>query len=251
MLRFLRITGVIVFSILVGVSTYNIKEMRESGALYEPYNSARRSNITLLSSSMLVLCALVGFEINSIRRRREHYRLGDHRHREERPEKTERPTSSSIYAAPRQVDEWQMRQCKRSKTRKTRLKKKESAGGGLIFLRAISLALPSVYAVLLGWILIQRPEDELFRMLLPALAAMLLTVSVLAAIGIFRKKTWGLSLGYLLALCNLLIFPVGTAVGLFLLLALVASADAFAEAAAQRRRQARQRSSSRSGAATV
>ncbi|MDZ8120405.1 hypothetical protein [Pontiella agarivorans] len=246
MLRFLRITGVVVFSVLVGVTAYNIKKMQESGALYEKYNYERRSNITLLSSSMLALLTLGYFEINSMRRRREQYHLGDGRYRKGRDDEAAGRDTSSIYTAPRQIDEWKGRSHKHAKMHKKLPGKKEGVGAGLLFLRVFSVVLPVVYAVLLAWTLMRWTEYERPAILLPAFFVVLLMVSMLAAIGIHWKKTWGLSLGYLLALGNLMIFPYGTAMGLLLILALVASGDAFAESAARKRRKSHRRDVPRS-----
>jgi hypothetical protein len=56
---------------------------------------------------------------------------------------------------------------------------------------------------------------------------MLLLGSVLASVGILRRKTWGIKFGYAMAVFHLLIFPFGTAAGFVMLIALMGVTSEF------------------------
>ena len=68
MLRIIRVIGIVIFALLIGLSANALTEMYESGQLLEKYNSARKSNITLLGISVLALAILGYFELTRGRR---------------------------------------------------------------------------------------------------------------------------------------------------------------------------------------
>jgi len=251
MLRFMRITGIVVFAVLIGLSANSLKQMHESGELFEKYNSSRRANITLLSFSLIALGALGFFEIVGIQRKQRRQRYGERRHQTFSDEDTEGLDSTSIYASNRKSDDWERkRHTKYAKAYDESPKLRD--GLGMRFLRSLSVVLPILYAFILGFFLMNVPEDTFLGIFLPSLFAALLTISLIASVGINRKKTWGLTFGYILALFNLVIFPVGTAIGLLLILALVASGHEFAKGASKLKRDSsRYRSSQRSSVAAI
>lgn len=251
MLRFLRITGVIVFAVLIGLSANSLKQMHESGELFEKYNSSRRANITLLSFSLIALGALGLFEIAGIQRQQRRQRYGVRRHQSFSEEETEGLDSTSIYASNHKSDDWERkRRTKHTKTYAESPKYRE--GMSMRFLRSMSIVLPMLYAIMLGYVLMNAPEDSFLAIFLPSMLSTLLLISLVASIGINRKRTWGLTFGYILALLNLVIFPIGTAVGLFLILGLVASGHEFAKGASrQKRESSRYSSSQRSSMAII
>lgn len=251
MLRLLRITGVVVFAVLIGLSANTLKQMHESGTLFEKYNSSRRANITLLSFSLIALSTLGFFEVTGIQRqnrRRRYY--GEHRHEEySEEEETDGLDSTSIYASNRKVDDWERkRHSKRANSYNH--PPKYDDGLGMRFLKMLSFILPILYVSALGWSLMHPPEDAFLVIVFPSVFSGLLVVSLVAALGLNRKKTWGLTFGYILALFNLVIFPVGTALGMILILALVASSQSFADSSS-RARKSRQRNAPRSSMAVI
>ena len=108
-------------------------------------------------------------------------------------------------------------------------------------LRLCCVLMPVAYLVQLVLHLLRPAEDAAVAWVLPAVFASLMLLSMIVAIGVFAKKAWGMSSGYLLAICNLMVFPVGTAIGMFLLMGLVGSSVEFAIPAREKRRQARRK----------
>lgn len=250
MLRMLRIIGVVLFAFLVGLSANSLREMQESGALLEKYNSQRKADITLLVFSFMALGGLGYFELDRFNRasRRRTYADGPV---PEEPENAEGLDSASIYAAPQTVERWGGRRTRSSKphTSKSRNKViKDDRSIRLILLKVMCMVLPVLYLGLMMFNLMSDHEDTMLDILLPSLFGGLLLLSLATLIGVMAKKLWGLKLGYILALFNLLIFPTGTIAGLFLIMGLVAASSVFAEFAMTRRRN-QGRSASRASAA--
>ena len=58
MLRVLRILGIVVFAVIVGISANNLWDMHQTGELTERYNSARKANVTMLVFSIMAVVGL-------------------------------------------------------------------------------------------------------------------------------------------------------------------------------------------------
>ena len=239
MLRMLRIVGVVLFTFLVGLSANSLMEMHESGVLLEKYNSQRKADITLLVFSFIALGGLGYFELDRFNRASRRRTYADGPVSEERFEQTAGLDSTSIYAAPQTVDKWEGRRTRGSKSRhKT---SKEIGYLWLSLLKVICIFLPLSYLGLMVFNLLSGRIDSRLNNLLLFLFGGLLLLSLVTLVGVMAKKSWGLSLGYILALCNLLIFPIGTVFGLFLMIGLVGASPIFAEVATTRRREQRRR----------
>ncbi|WP_136081139.1 hypothetical protein [Pontiella desulfatans] len=227
------------FALLVGLAANTLWKMHESGELLDQYNSRRKANITMLAFSVVAVAALGGFELSHIRNlsNRRHY--GRRRFHDEKEEVTDGLDSTSIYAAPKTMDDWQGRRTRTPKSRHA--PPKEMIGLWMGMLRICCIVMPLVYIGLLARSLLKRVEMAEFAWLLPALFGGLVIISIVAAVGLFGKKTWGVGLGYFLAICNLMVFPFGTAMGLFLLLGLVGASAEFAAPEREKRRKARRK----------
>ncbi len=117
MLRVIRIIGIVVFALLVGFSGNSLREMHENGELMERYNSGRKANITLLSVSVVGVVALSWFELVGARRRGKRPGYGVRHYREEKAETPSDQDVTSIYSAPKSVDEWKSRRSSRGRPR--------------------------------------------------------------------------------------------------------------------------------------
>lgn len=106
----------------------------------------------------------------------------------------------------------------------------------------ICAVLPFLYLGLTFFQLMSEREEGLLAILLPTLFSGLFVLSVVTLIAVKLRKAWGLTLGYILAVCNLLIFPIGTGIGLLLLMGLVGASPVFAGLAMERRRAQRRKS---------
>jgi len=253
MLQLLRIIGIITFACLIGFSANSLWNMHEAGELLEKYNSAPKANLSLLLFSVVALSALGYFEMSRVRRLSRRRGYGAARHHEETEQKVDGLDSTSIYAAPQIVDAWKVRRSQRSRSsrssRSQRGRKRPHGEAGMIwlgFLQMICVVLPVIYLVLLSLNLMSGHEDAWVALLLPVTFGILFLLSVVAAVGIFGRRVWGMVLGYALAVCSLLIFPYGTAVGLILIMTLVGSSAVFeVSAASGRRKKSRRKSAKR------
>jgi hypothetical protein len=233
MFRGLRIVGIIVFALLVGMSANVLWQMHESGELLERYNSRRKANVTLLAFSAIAVAALGAIEGMYLYRQGDRYRLGSS------PLPVEKDTadgldSSSIYATPKTIDEWKIKRSPASKKHHHRSSKSRHApprdGSGAWFgwLRLCGVVLPLTYGTMLALHVMDPVHDSaLVAWLFPALFAFMTLFSSIVAIGVFAKGSWALVSGYVLAMCSLLVFPVGTALGMFLLMGLVGASPVF------------------------
>jgi hypothetical protein len=240
MLRLIRIIGILVFALMVAFSAASLKKMYENGKLMERYNNDRRANITLLAVSTLALGVLGFFELTRHRRIAARKGYGRSRYTDKKkadviPESVD-PTN--IYAAPRTADAWNGR-----KTRTPRSHNQPRETGDIWFglLRICCMALPLFYVALLALHLIGAGGGSDSRWVLSVAWTFMALFSALAAFGIHGKKAWGATAGYVLAICNLVIFPWGTAFGLFLLIGLVGSSECFAEIAREKRTAGRKK----------
>ncbi len=245
MLRGLRIVGMIVFAALVGLSAHRIQKLYTAGTLFETYNSARKSNITLLTFSVLGLGVLSYLEISKSRGRGQ--RRGYAPVQQDKPLKVDNPNATSIYSRPKAPDKWMEKRTRSSLSRHR--EKLQLDDFCLNLLRILFLSLSVVYALLLvGWVAGWVPVVGHILLMYGA-AGIILTLSLISMAGLSKKKVWGLKLGYAIGMAHLLIFPVGTAVGLILLVCLVGAAPSFSMGLREQRRRARKQS--RSGLRTT
>lgn len=236
MLRLLRIVGIVVFALLLALSANNLEKMHKNGELLERYNSDRKANITLVTLSVIVVGILGYFELTRHRRLQERRGYGSaHRTGKEPVDSGEAKDAADIYAAPKTIDDWQGR-----KARSPRSRHQQSADVAVSWmklLRICCVVLPVLYIGML-FIILSKGQSELLVAVFAGMAAF----STIVLFGIIAKRIWGLTLGYLLAVFNLLIFPYGTAAGLFLLVGLVGATPLFALKDHQRRRYSREKS---------
>ncbi len=94
-------------------------------------------------------------------------------------------------------------------------------------LRALYVLQPFVYGLILAVLYSNGIGRVLGQWAFASVSCALILSAAGAAIGILKRKIWGLSLGYALAVVNLVVFPVGTLAGLLLLVALVGASPAF------------------------
>lgn len=248
MLRVLRVTGIVVFALLLGFSANSLQRMHESGELFEAYNSRLRADLTLAAASVIGVAVLAFFELRRIRQPIRRRSYGRRHHREESAEAVD-GLDSDIYASSKPADEWNVRKTRSSKNySKKRWKQEEGGGFWMGYLKLFCMALPLLYGGLLACSCIHVSEDSWLSTLLPVILSVLLILSVVVLIGIFKKAGWGITFGFLLSICNLVIFPYGTAVGLFLIIGLVGASQHFAVSEKQR---ARSKSAARSRASAV
>ncbi len=236
MLRVLRIVGIIVFVFLAGMSANTLREMYRSGELMEEYNSSRKANITLLCFSGLVLGGLGCLEVSYLRHRNQ-YR-GYDRSVPASPESNSDPAlRTDLYGAPKTQDEWNKRRKGSSRNHHRRHKRKIAvAEKWRYFLCGYGVVLSLIFiSILTAHFLIEGFGQELDMLTL--IFGVLSVTSVLTVTGIMLKKKWGLFTGYISAICCLLIFPLGTAAALFLLIALIGVTPLFAASERQRRRR--------------
>ncbi len=226
MLRMLRIIGIVMFALLVGYAANSLYTMYGDGRLFEQYNSQRKASTTILAVSLIALGTLGSVEVRRLSRSTKQ-RYGQRRYTEQSDAGSENVSSSNIYAAAPAVDEWQDRRVSRSKSRSYRRPLPPMHEIWMKVLRILSFSIPVLYGVVFSLLytksIVHLPNEWIY----PVICCSYVLTAVVAAVGIFKKKTWGLSVGYLLAILNLVIFPVGTAVGLLLLVCLVGASDAF------------------------
>lgn len=258
MLRVLRIAGIVVFGLLIGLSAHDLKSMHESGELFETYNSRRRAELALLSGCIIGVAALSFFELRRIRRLGQRYAFGERSYQDSSDPDRREFGAGDIYSSSKSVEIWNGRKSRppgsrpsRRHTSRSRMGKKVQSDGigfwmGLLSL--ICLILPFIYGGLLAYSIISGGEDALLSALARGVFSVMLLLSVTVLIGILKKAAWGMMAGCLLAICNLLIFPYGTALGLFLIVGLVGSSQHFAVA---EKKRSRAKSASRSRAATA
>jgi len=223
-MRVLRIAGIIAFAVIIGYATNSLYKMYESGSLFDSYNSQRADKIALLAISVLSMGVLACMEILGSRNESEYSAFGRKHYQEDRGEIITGKETTSIYTAPKTVDPW--------KDRRTSVSRIDPSSKALYdhwlhVVRILCAVLPVAYMVVCASILMSSNPRGQEYWVLPALFSSLALISLLVAVGVFRLKKWGLSLGYLLAVVNLVIFPYGTIVGLLLLIGLAGASPAF------------------------
>lgn len=239
MLRVLRVCGIVVFALFVGISANALRSMHESGELFERYCSRRKPNITLLLFSGISLGVLGCYELTRFRRMEQRRGYGGFHYQDDADNVVDDFDTTSIYAAPKKVDEWQGRRPRVSPPR--RKPRAEAIGVWEQLLRVLCVAFPLVYMALLAFLFLAGSAGGSEFTLLISAFSFLTLFSTVVAVGVFCKQLWGLTCGYLLALFNLIIFPYGTVGGLFLLMGLVGASSAFADTALEKRRQLRRK----------
>lgn len=236
MLRALRIIGILVFAVLVGLSAHRIQSLYTAGELFEPYNSERKANITLLAFSMAGLGILGFFELT--RAKRLDTRKGFAPVKIAKEAGGDGMDVANIYSAPATPDKCGGRRVRTASARYREPRQTETFWLGL--LRILSFSTPLVYASLLvvcwlgRWVPAAVPLTLLY-----SIFGFMLIFSLISAIGIMQKKPWGIKTGYALAIIHLLFFPVGTAAGLILLIGLVGAAPLIILSPREKRRVAR------------
>jgi hypothetical protein len=232
----LKIIGVVVFSVLIGVAANRLLSLYSSGELFDQYNSQRKTNITLLIFSMIGLATLGYFEYLKAKLR--HKRRGYVPMKvEERKPLPEDPKVASIYSAPDTLDKWDGR-----KTRNSRSRHSDGFEMTHLWMRVLRIycaVLPVIYLYALVEYLVNWLPYGMGNLFLTVLLITLFVLSVMTSVGVLRKRLWGVHYGYAIAIFNLLIFPIGTAAGLIMLVALAGVAPEFLAEARTRRRQAR------------
>lgn len=234
MLKVVRITAIVVFAIVVAFSAHSLSRMYSNGRLFDDYNSQRKSSITLLAVSILALFSLGSFELSQSRKSSRPRDYGGRDYRKDEANRLEGQDPSSIYAAPKTVDAWKGKRIVSSGNRRHR-PVRELHETWMVLLRIACSVLPLVYIGVFGFLYMHGIGGSLEKWVYPTLCSMLILIAVLTAIGVFRRKTWGLSMGYLLSILNLVIFPIGTAMGLLLLIGLVGATPAFSSPSTRRR----------------
>jgi hypothetical protein len=233
-MRVLRVAGIIAFAVIIGYAAYSLYAMYEAGSLFDSYNSQRTDKIVLLVISVLSMGVLGYIEVMRLRNEPEYQGFGGRHYREDRREVLGNETAS-IYAAPKTIDPWQGR---REMAERPVIPSKEVYEHWLDVVRVFCAILPFVYmAVSVSIWMTGYPHGQEYWVL-PALFSSLTLISLLVAVGVFRMKKWGLSLGYLLAILNLVIFPYGTVIGMLLLIGFAGAAPAFASYNVKFRRKA-------------
>lgn len=230
MVRLLYISGMVFFAVLIGDTAHRLQEMHRAGTLFDEYNSDRRAAITLLAVSSCGLAALCVIEIVRLKRRFEQPDFVSMGPEQEAAEGDD-SSSADIYAAPKTVDEWQERRSRLTiSTRSWRpsLQVLEISTLWMRVLRVYCGVLPVIYTyTFLNYLFLWLPCGA-GNWILSILFPVLLLCSVLTAVGILRRKPWGIKFGYAMAIFHLLIFPFGTAAGFVMLIALMGATSDFA-----------------------
>ncbi len=197
MLRILRIVGTICFALTLGFAANSVHLMHdEQGALSEP-NPVPWAGIILGAVCIAGLVILGSFELRRLIRASRKHRQS-HRSRSMKKDPNAEPEMAQIW---------------------------------MMVLRVFSVALPFAYAGIFA-VVDTRPFLQTLGIWVFASICLLLAVlAILFAVSVFIEGTWGWVTGYLLAIMNLIVFPVGTGVGLVLLLLLFGASPAMVPAA--------------------
>jgi hypothetical protein len=96
----------------------------------------------------------------------------------------------------------------------------------MMILRILSATLPFFYAAVLAVIDTHGVAETVGVWVFAFICLLVAVLSILFAVSVFMETTWGLVMGYLLAMLNLIVFPIGTGVGIFLLVLLLGASPA-------------------------
>ncbi|MEN7972618.1 MAG: hypothetical protein ABFR47_02165 [Verrucomicrobiota bacterium] len=236
MLRFMRIAGMLIFAVLIGLVARQLQELYEGGTLFERYNNQRKADITLLVVSVCGLAVLSFFELRGSRSRSGRRRGYGFDSKKSEPSEVDGLDSTCIYVAPKTVDAWDGRRKHVSRSRHK--PKREAAGVWTSLLRIYCGVLSAFYlGVLIAYLFFWLP-DGLGSLVFSIISPVLLFGSAMTFIGVLRKKSWGINFGYAMAIFHLLIFPIGTAAGLLMLLCVVGATPQFVVPERERQRKA-------------
>ena len=218
MLRVLRTAGIVFFTVCFGLLVFRLRDLPDSGLLFEEYNRQRNSFTTYLLFSVFGAATLGYFELSHLIRRQKHPDCIDSSVADDESTSTHL-SSTSIYSRPKTVDKWEGRKISGSNLHQYENHKSTKLWMGL--LRIHSIVIPVVYAFLLmaclsGW-----------KPFLTNIFGFMFVFSILTGIGLVQRKPWGLRCGYAIAIAHLLAFPFGSAAGLILVIGLVGSAPLF------------------------
>lgn len=232
MLSVIRVVGIVIFAVVLGLAADSLWHMQEDGTLFDKYNSERKSSITLLAVSVVALVSLGSFEMRDMGRNKGASRFGERRYTEDDTSEVNPMKTSSIYAAPLSIDEWKERKAPGYHSRRHRHKvAMDHPEDWLRLLQMICTALPAFYITIFSVMYAQGIGQSMGVWVFTSLCSCFLLLNICTAIGVFKTKAWGLSTGYLLAILNLVIFPVGTIIGLLLLISLVGASARFPQPA--------------------
>jgi hypothetical protein len=233
----LRKSGVLFFAVLIGAAANHLQHMYVSGTLFERFNYGRKASLTILTVSLLGLITLVYFEF--IRSKRRSKRQGFGSINVSEPPSMDGLGATCIYSTPDTLDQFEDRPPRSSTSRNRDWLKISSLWISL--LRILCMVFPVVYLyTLVDYFVFWLPSGA-GNLSLTILFPVLLLISVLSLSGILLRRVWGMNFGYALAIFHLLIFPIGTAVGLVMLVGLVGASTEFKSSARVRSRKARAR----------
>jgi len=235
MLRVMRIVGVIIFSILIGLSANRLQRLYSRGELFERYNSERRANITLFIFSVGGLVVLGSLEY--LQRKRMAIRRGYVPLKIKKDLPVENQKVTCIYSAPETIDKWDVR-----KTRSSRSRSSDWVGITDFWMRVLRVCcavVPVAYLYILTEYVINWVSVGMGNLFLTVLVVFLFVLSGVTSFGVFRRKMWGVNCGYALAIFHLLIFPIGTAVGLLMLVSLAGATPEISTEVRENKRKAR------------
>ena len=234
MLRILRIIGVVVFAFLIGLSTYFLQQVYRSGVLLEGYSREWRASVTLLVFSVIGFSLAGYFEVYLLRQRKpDRTGLSD---QAGKVSVREGVSTANIYAAPKTLEKWQGHRARASKQGHLNLHKITIFWLGLLRIAAFSIL--ATYTLLFVFCLADSSGA------LPVLCSMfgfMLMLSLVSVVGIVMEEAWGLVVGYAIALVHLPVFPLGTVVGLILLVSLVGATPWFILSSLEQRRVLRRK----------
>jgi len=228
----------IAFAWLVGVGAGELIKMYRDGELFDRYNSDRKRNITMLAVSLSALTGLGYYELSRIRiRSRFNFDFNPYRKDEERVRPG--PVSSSIYDAPVTKEDWDGNELRVSNL--DEIVRRESPEIWMGWLRVCCMLIPIIYSGLFVIGLVKYMTSMEAVWLLSSVYILIFVFSIATAVGVFKKAPWGMNMGFLLAIGNLVVFPYGTIMGLFLITGLVGAKSLFAEEKRIRRKIARRK----------
>ena len=239
MLRVSRIVGIVAFAMLIGVSAHWLTQMYKAGSLFERYNNQRRVDVTLLVVSLIGLCSLSSFEIKHLRKPSSPNGFFGRQHDEWKSKVRIAENTSSIYTAPTVVDEWKGKRARQGDLN-NRKPVRNMPEIWMSFLSVVILVMLVTYVTIYAVLSVQHSVQSL--LIVPSAFSVLTLITLITIFGLSRRKMWGLQLGYLLAVVNLVVFPIGTVFGLLLLIGLVGSSPLFHHGASKKSMRVRVRS---------
>jgi hypothetical protein len=237
----LRVAAIILFALMLGFSAHSLRKMQEAGQLFDRYNSQRKASITLFGTSIIALLGLSAFEIRRMRKPRGARRYGEIRYTDQQELPDEVSKCSCIYASRTSSDDWPARRVGSSRSRSIQ-PRRSPPETWMAVLRIICLVIPCINIVLFSLLYLNSRGHPGDAWILPALCSVFVLLGIATAIGVFNRQGWGMSVGYLTAIINLVLFPIGTVMGLLLFIGLVGSSEIFSDASRKSAKRLRDRS---------